>query len=92
LWIGGVLRKSRKPFSVIASKTSINFCCASFCGISKTASEKTKLKGRIWFIAHNVSNNVTHEDKPDMSLFSRMMTTSENNGDVMVEKTSMRVP
>ena len=97
--VGGESRKSRRPSAASESKTSVNFHRNSPRKIrrispwkkSETASENTKLKGRMRLIARNVSNKVTCESKPGMSLLPRMITISENKGDVMVEKTSTRV-
>ena len=89
---GGESRKSRKPFAVARLKPSTNTCrylLLKRYGMSK----KTKLKGRTSCIARSIWNNVTCEGKlyaSDAFLSSRMMTSSENEGDVMVEKTSTR--
>lgn len=96
--VGGESRKSRRPSAATESKASVNFRRTSPRKIrrispwkkSETGIENTNLKGRMRFIARNVSNNTTRESKPGMSLLPRMMTISENKGDVMVEKTSTR--
>ena len=88
--VGGEPRKLSRRFAATESKTSTNFCLASFLRISKTTREKTNLNGRTRFISRNVSKSGTRESMADMSLLSRTTTTSENDGDVMVEKTSTR--
>jgi len=88
--VGGGPRKLRRRFAAAESRTSTNFCRASTSRKSKTTSEKTKLNGRTLCISRSVSKSGTRESTPEMSLFSRTTTTSENDGDVMVEKTSTR--
>ena len=89
---GGESRKSRNPFAVARLKPSTNLRRNVFlkrCARSK----KTKLKGRRRCIAHSIWNNMAFEGMSYTSNTSspaRMMTTSENEGDLMVEKTSTR--
>jgi len=88
--VGGQRRKLSRRFAAGESKTSTSFCRASSSKKTETTREKTNLNGRIRFISRNASKSGMREGKADISLFSMAITTSENEGDVMLEKTSTR--
>ena len=85
--VGGESRKSRAPFAATKFKPLSN----SPLYESGTSSKNTNLKGLTSFIVRNVLNSVASQCGQGTSS-ARTMTSSENTGDVMVEKTPATIP
>ena len=87
--VGGELRNSRRPSAVAERKHLVKMCRASSGLEYGPSNENTNLNGLTWLSSRNPSHSTITRGIRKAELVSRVITSSENTGDVIVEKASM---